>query len=324
MTDDALKVYEKAESLDEELFNKYNESWYESLVKNYENNPNHKIYYLEYDEDKTNPIGSKDNVVYIRNENENSAKRWYLGEGFDNADGDIIADGEGYRYWEKDNHLRIYKGEFRNGVPNGNGVILNYMRDSSKDDLKITQVFRGEIYNAVPDGYGVRQIFDENEEVVRISGGIFSNGLLDGYGYEINRNENNEETRVQGFFENDYINKGILIYSDNSKYEGELSNGIASGKGSRKWNDGETYQGDWGNGVPHGSGVYKYKDGTTYTGEFKNFLWHGNGTAEYPDGSKYIGEFQNGLWHGKGEYQSPDGSSQKGDYQNGIFQPDDT
>ena len=43
MTDDALKVYEKAESLDEELFNKYNESWYESLVKNYENNPNHKI-----------------------------------------------------------------------------------------------------------------------------------------------------------------------------------------------------------------------------------------------------------------------------------------
>ena len=59
MTNEALKVYEKAESLDEELFNKYNETWYESLVKNHENNPNHKIHYVVYDEDKTNPVGSK-------------------------------------------------------------------------------------------------------------------------------------------------------------------------------------------------------------------------------------------------------------------------
>ena len=306
------------------MLNKYNEAWYDSLWKNYEDNPNQKIHYLEYGENKTNPIDTKDNVVHIKNENKNTANRWYLGEGIDKDDSGFIANGEGYCWWETDNYLRIDKGEFSNGALNGKGAIFYYMRESSEHEFKLKEVFRGEISNSIPDGYGVRALFDKNEEVEKTFGGKFSNGSLEGYGYEIIKNENNEETRAEGIYDNGYLNKGILIYSDNSKYEGDLSNGLASGKGSRKWNDGDSYQGDWENGIPSGSGIYKYTDGTTYTGELQNGLWHGNGTIEYPDGSRYIGELKNGIWHGKGEFQSSDGSSQKGDYQNGIIQPTDS
>ena len=55
--------------------------------------------------------------------------------------------------------------------------------------------------------------------------------------------------------------KGVMVWPDQSKYEGEFKNGKIEGKGKKEFSNGNRFIGDWKNDVMHGSGVwYNIKD----------------------------------------------------------------
>ena len=75
------------------------------------------------------------------------------------------------------------------------------------------------------------------------------------------------------------------------------------------WSDGSRYDGDVIDGELNGNGEYVWPDGSHYEGEFLNGNPHGMGIYSWPDGSQYIGEFREGNVTGNGEYLWPDGGS---------------
>ena len=55
--------------------------------------------------------------------------------------------------------------------------------------------------------------------------------------------------------------KGLMIWPDHSRYEGEFKGGKIEGKGKKEFANDNRYIGDWQNDNMHGSGVwYNMKD----------------------------------------------------------------
>jgi hypothetical protein len=50
--------------------------------------------------------------------------------------------------------------------------------------------------------------------------------------------------------------KGIMIWADGSRYEGDFKSGKIEGQGTKVFSNGNTYIGWWKNDLQHGSGVY--------------------------------------------------------------------
>jgi len=76
-------------------------------------------------------------------------------------------------------------------------------------------------------------------------------------------------------------------------------------KGKFKWyKDGDEkndtkYFGEIKNGLAHGEGTKISPDGDTYIGKFKDGEYHGQGRFMFNDGARYVGEFKNGkVWNG--------------------------
>ena len=66
--------------------------------------------------------------------------------------------------------------------------------------------------------------------------------------------------------------------------------------------DESKYIGDVSNGVPHGYGTWIHPDGVKYLGEYKNGQIHGKGTMTLTDGRRYVGEFKDGKPWNSAEY----------------------
>ncbi len=64
--------------------------------------------------------------------------------------------------------------------------------------------------------------------------------------------------------------KGIHIYADKSKYEGQWKNGKQDGQGTLTYTDGEMYRGGFKNGLHHGNGVLTSRDGKITRGAWEN------------------------------------------------------
>ena len=71
---------------------------------------------------------------------------------------------------------------------------------------------------------------------------------------------------------NNYQSKGVLKDEYENKYEGEIINDQANGKGTKI-----------------------YKDGRIYTGEFKNNKRNGYGVLIRPDGTKFKEKYREDL-----------------------------
>ena len=106
--------------------------------------------------------------------------------------------------------------------------------------------------------------------------------------------------------------KGIFIWSDQKKYEGDWKNGVQEGIGKTNHPDGREYLGEYNNGEENGFGEWSDLDGQTYRGEFKDGNFDGKGICNVPDGGSYQGEFVEGRIEGEGEYKFPDGNIAKG------------
>ena len=50
--------------------------------------------------------------------------------------------------------------------------------------------------------------------------------------------------------------KGIMIWPDGSRYEGDFKSGKIEGQGTKVFSNGNTYIGWWKNDLQHGSEVY--------------------------------------------------------------------
>ena len=109
--------------------------------------------------------------------------------------------------------------------------------------------------------------------------------------------------------EGDCVNgKGIYLYSNGEKYDGEFKNGEMNGDGIYTYPDGSKYIGEFANGVRHGQGILKIVDGINYMGQWANDLPNGQGVKTLLDGMQYAGEFKNGLMFGSGTLVMPNGS----------------
>jgi len=108
------------------------------------------------------------------------------------------------------------------------------------------------------------------------------------------------------------------------RYEGEMLNGKASGRGSAVWPTGERYDGQWRDGMPNGRGVYVFADGDRYEGEMRDGHKNGSGAATWMNGDRFEGRWLNDKPQGFGFYRSVDGQTYTGDWKNGCFQQGDS
>ena len=65
------------------------------------------------------------------------------------------------------------------------------------------------------------------------------------------------------------------------------------------------YEGEVINGIPNGIGTLYLLDGSIYVGEYKDGKYHGQGTFNRYDGSKYVGGFRYGELNGQGTEVDP-------------------
>ena len=64
--------------------------------------------------------------------------------------------------------------------------------------------------------------------------------------------------------------KGIYLWKDGRKYEGDYIMDKKHGHGIYFWADGRKYDGEWANGKQHGIGIYYLQDGNGKKGVWEN------------------------------------------------------
>ena len=106
--------------------------------------------------------------------------------------------------------------------------------------------------------------------------------------------------------------KGVLEWSDGSRYEGDVKNGMRNGQGRYIFANGDVYSGGWKDDKMHGKGIYRSKNGDMYEGDYMNGERTGQGIFTYADTMKYVGQFKKGLKDGFGTLTWADGSLYEG------------
>lgn len=114
-------------------------------------------------------------------------------------------------------------------------------------------------------------------------------------------------TQCQGNFQGSN-GRGLCVYERDPQgnpynyYEGEIRNGLPSGRGIFVYNNNDRYEGDFNNGLPHGQGTFIFENGDRYIGDFKEGVPNGTGTFLYDNGDHYSGGILNGQFHGFGTF----------------------
>ena len=103
-------------------------------------------------------------------------------------------------------------------------------------------------------------------------------------------------------------------YKSGIKYDGDIKDGKANGKGKMTWTDGSVYVGEFKDDRWHGRGKMVWANGEVYVGEFKNGLKDGKGKYTWPDGEFYEGDYRDGMKNGKGKYSWTDGRVYVGEW----------
>jgi hypothetical protein len=126
----------------------------------------------------------------------------------------------------------------------------------------------------------------------------------------------NELNKIQTTRSNDTgaAKKGILNGPNGSRYEGEIVDGKAHGKGIEILMDNYRYEGDFSNGQFNGKGTLQSQDGSTYSGDFIKGSLEGTGVLRLASGIQYVGEFLYGKFHGKGIMTSNNGERYEGEF----------
>lgn len=123
-------------------------------------------------------------------------------------------------------------------------------------------VYRGETKDGVPEGQGVLTL--DNETVYS---GLFKAGAIVGKGkFE---DLSNCVVYEGEFLDFSFHGQGRLVFPDGCIYEGGFNMGKFEGTGSFRFEQGEVFEGDFKRGKRHGEGLFKDKNGkTVYQGEW--------------------------------------------------------
>ncbi|MCZ8523147.1 MULTISPECIES: stalk domain-containing protein [Paenibacillus] len=109
------------------------------------------------------------------------------------------------------------------------------------------------------------------------------------------------------------------LYSSQTVYEGETSNGVPHGKGKYLHNGKLWYEGTFEQGAMEGSGrlIDPQNEQSYYEGGFRQNLMHGQGKMVYDGGNYYIGGFDRAKRQGPGKLYFADGTlAYEGGYDN--------
>ena len=190
-----------------------------------------------------------------------------------------------------DNFLDVngkpYKGDIKDGLPNGKGIGFN----------KFGFKYEGEWLNGLPHGKG-----KENRNNGSTYDGDWIRGVPNGKGILVLVDGSTFEG---DFVDGNYNGFGTFIKKDKFIQEGNWSDNFPNGKSKVEFFDGYSYDGDFIMGVKDGSGIEFFPKGNKnmeykYVGQFKNNLRNGKGKMIYYDDFVYEGDWVNNRWHGIG------------------------
>jgi hypothetical protein len=250
-----------------------------------------------------------------------------------------------------------YSGEIKNGVFNGNGLLI-VTKGYDKDDLSYEGEFnegkfhgkgiltdnrcadyikfQGEFKNNEFHGKGT--IYYENGEV---NVGDFENDKLVFGKRSFNNNKRFKE--YEGEYKVMPFGKGKITYVDGSIYKGGISNksflcrdtwrgevpdssGCYSFEGYdciMTYSNGDIYDGCFVDDAKQKFGIYKWADGSQYKGNWKGDKRAGSGIMVYLDGTRYEGEWLDGKRHGNGTlFDANDFVLKKGNWSDDVFEED--
>ena len=196
-----------------------------------------------------------------------------------------------------------YKGEIKNGIMDGLGVLIYpYGEKSVVGEWK-----NGKEWNTKhtkKDGTLIGRF--ENGEWKLMWGVLFlgwRNGVFGGYKEKwegVESNDNKNHSKYEGEIEDGFpYGKGTMTHSNGDKLVGEFIHGLLFGQGTRISSNGNKYVGEWGMGFENGQGTWTSPDGSKFIGEFKGGdKW--KGTYTFETGGKYVGEWKGGVlpWNG--------------------------
>ena len=105
----------------------------------------------------------------------------------------------------------------------------------------------------------------------------------------------------------------IILFSDGTKYEGEIHSNKISGEGKYYFPTGAKYTGHLLNGLRDGFGKYFSPEGVTYVGEWKGGLKEGKGIMKC-DNMTYDGDWKKGNIDGEGKIRWENGNIYEGQF----------
>lgn len=112
-----------------------------------------------------------------------------------------------------------------------------------------------------------------------------------------------------------------IIYPDGTEYYGVFQNNApANGRGVLIFPNGSRYDGEFRGGSFNGCGQYTYAERENYSyyiGQFQNNAFNGLGTLTFDGGDRYIGEFRNGRCHGTGTFITANGTLKRSEWREG-------
>jgi hypothetical protein len=122
-------------------------------------------------------------------------------------------------------------------------------------------------------------------------------GLREGYG-EITYSNSDV---YKGSWVNDKPEgRGVYLWKDSGRYEGDFLAGKIHGQGKRVYHSGNVYIGSFVDGKKKGNGIMKYSNGDEYNGEWDDDYLHGRGTYTWAQGDNFVGKFVKDKREGKG------------------------
>ena len=167
--------------------------------------------------------------------------------------------------------------------------------------------YKGEIKDGKPDGLGIRLFLDGTKYM-----GQWMHGQQHGQGTLTFADGSKltgewKEGKEWNIIKYDAYDRVKDKYVDGIKLENNRKAGVLffrQEKGIQGWYESGNktvdykYMGEVENGKPNGWGIFTYPSGELYEGEYKDGKTHGKGSFNYPDGKKSIGEFrENKPWN---------------------------
>ena len=195
----------------------------------------------------------------------------------------------------------IYKGEYKNGLPNGQGT-MTFLNGEK---------YVGQWENGLANGHGTN-VWPSGEKYT----GEWKDNKQHGKGTNILPNG---EKYIGQWLDGKRHGQGTSMMPNGTKYVGQWKNNKPHGQGTYTWPNGQIYTGEWKGGKRHGQGTNILPSGAKYMGMWKENFPHGQGSNIWPDGKKYTGEWKNNKQHGQGTLVLPNGEKYIGQWMDGVM-----